>query len=180
MADSTQHLPHQHPPRERPAHRAQLRARLWVVVIVMMILPGVISLLYLKTAPHKPIDSLAVLPFLYPAGDADAAALSSSLTERLTKGLERIPNVTVIPQDTAARYAGKQTDAKTAGHDLGARAIVQGRIERRGEDLSVSAELDDSGDNSVIWSQQYAVKASEIGTRQDELARDIQENIRFH
>src|SRR5262249_27662815 len=115
-----------------------------------------------------------------PEGDADAAALSAGLTERLTKGLAQIPNVTIIPQDAAARYAGKQTDAKTAGHDLGARAIVQGKIERRGEDFSVSAELDDSGDNSVIWSQQYLVKSSEIGTRQDELARDIQENIHFH
>jgi len=161
-------------------HRAQLRTRLWVVVIVMMILPGVISLLYLKTAPHKPIDSLAVLPFLYPAGDADAAALSGGLTERLTKGLAQLPHVTVIPQDAATRYAGKPTDAKTAGHDLGARAIVQGKIERRGEDLNVSTELDDSGDNSVIWSQQYVVKASEVAARQDELARDIQENIRFH
>jgi TolB-like protein len=160
--------------------QSKSRRRLWMAVLVMMFLPGILSVLYLSTAPRKPIDSIAVLPFRYANGDADAAALSSGITGQLTKGLSQLPNLTVIPQDTSMRYAGRQIDAKTAGHELGARAVVKGEIERQGANLIVRAELDDSGDNSVIWSEQYVVKASEIGVRQDELTRDIQENIRFH
>ena len=160
--------------------RLKKKSRLWVAALALMLIPGIVSLLYLRTAPHKPIDSLAVLPFANARGDRDAESLSEFLTEKLTTSLSQLPNLTVISREAAALYKGKDTDARTAGHELGARAIVRGRVERRDDELLVSAELVDSGDNGIIWSQQYGIQPAEIAARQDEIAADIHEHIHFH
>jgi TolB-like protein len=88
--------------------------------------------------------------------------------------------LTVISRESAAPYKGRAVDARTAGHALGARAVVRGRIERRDDELVVTAELVDAGDNGIIWSQQYGIKPAEIAARQSEIAKDIHEHIHFH
>jgi adenylate cyclase len=145
-----------------------------------MIIPGIISLLYLRSAPHKPIDSIAVLPFAAPEADSEAESLGDGITDALIRSLSQLPNLKVAPREASYRYQGVSTDAKSVGRELGVRAIVQGKIERLGDSLTIRAELIDAGDNSAIWSQQYQLKAAAVAALQETIAKDIHEHIRFH
>ena len=152
----------------------------WVAALVMMIIPGIASLLYLRSAPRKPIDSIAVLPFRNASGDAEAESLCTWITEGLVQSLSRLPDLTVIAREQTFEYDGDVGDAMTTGHQLGARAIVRGSVETKDGSTTVRAELVDTGDNSVIWSQQYSLKPAQIPALRDDITNDIHEHIRFH
>ena len=53
------------------------------------------------------------------------------------------------------RYKGKDVDPRTAGRELGVRAVLTGRITQRGDKLSVRAELVEVDDNTHLWGEQY-------------------------
>ena len=159
-----------------PAHR---KSWLWVVVLAMMILPGIVSLLYLRSAPHKPIDSLAVLPFTYSSDDSEAGQLSERITGHLIWRLSQLPSLKVAPLETILPYKGETKSPQTVGHELGVRAIVQGRIERQDDNFYITAELFDSGDNGVLWSRRYQLTGDEdVAAFQEEIARHLADYAR--
>src|SRR5258708_37201823 len=95
---------------------------------------------YWRNRAGQPLDSLAVLPFVNVGGSADADYLSDGITDSLIDSLSQLPNLKVMSRSAVFRYKGKETDVKTAGRELGVRAVLTGRITQRGDSLSVSAE----------------------------------------
>jgi len=122
---------------------------------------------------------LAVLPFANGSADPNADYLSDGITESLINTLSQLPQLKVMSRDSAFRYKGKNTDAATAGRELGVRAILKGRVTLRGDSLAVSAELIDAADNSHIWGQQFNHKSLDIFTLQDKIARAITRALRL-
>ena len=68
------------------------------------------------------------------------------------------------------RYKGKEADARTAGRELGVRAVLTGRVVQRGDNLSVSAELVNVDDNSALWGEQYKRKLMDALAVQNDIA----------
>jgi TolB-like protein len=154
-----------------PKHRKSWQ---WLAVLAMMIVPGIVSLLYLRSAPRKPIDSLAVLPFTYPADDSEAASLSEQITLYLNLGLPQILGLRVAPRETIPQDPGDTRTAQEIGHQLGVRAIVRGRIERRTHGILISVELLDSGDSGLLWSRQYNLSGEDdVAAFEQEITQDL-------
>jgi TolB-like protein len=65
------------------------------------------------------------------------------------------------------------------GRDLGVRAVLKGRLWRRGESLAVSAELVDTRDGAILWRDQYSRKIAELAEMEPDLARDITRQLRL-
>ena len=160
---------------------ARRRSWLWVAVLAMMIVPGIISLLYLRSAPRKPLDSLAVLPFAYSPDEPPLASLSSQITEGLIHLLQRNARLTVVPFESVVSYSADSRSAQEVGHELGVRAIVRGRVERRNEGILIGADLIDAGDNAVLWSRQFEISGDdEVAVLQAELATHLDSFLRSH
>ncbi|MBI4479569.1 MAG: hypothetical protein HY651_06065 [Acidobacteria bacterium] len=151
----------------------------WVAALAMMIIPGIVSLLYLRSAPHKPIDSLAVLPFASAGDDPDAERLSESISDDLINRLSQLPNLTVASREAVMGYKRQESDARVIGRGLGVRAVVQGSIQKRADVFYLSAKLLDAGSGELIWSQQYKLRASDVAAFQNELVKDITDHIRI-
>ena len=164
-------------PLEPPARRRYLAA---AAVVLAVLLAGA-GAYYWFAGRGAPIDSVAVLPFVNadPNPNPDADFLSDGITESLINSLSRLPNLKVMSRDSAFQYKGKEITAQVAGRELGVRAIFKGRVTRRGDDLTISAELIDARDNSHIWGQQYVRKAADIFALQAEIAKDITEQLRI-
>jgi TolB-like protein len=159
---------------------AQSRSWLWVVVMAMMILPGVASFLYLRSAPHKPIDTMAVLPFSYSKGDALSGQMSERITTDLYQQLSQLSDLKVASLESTSVYRDDSRSAQTIGHELRVRAIVRGAVEKREDGLRVTAELLDAGTNDLIWSGQYQLRTDDPGSVPVTIAKDITDHIRFH
>jgi serine/threonine-protein kinase len=135
--------------------------------------------LHLVPGGGKAIDSIAVLPFANASGEPNAEYLSDAITESLIDSLSQLPRVTIMSRNSVFRYKGREIDAQAAGRDLKVRAVLTGRVVQRGDNLSVSTELVNVRDNSHIWGGQYEGKLADILMVQEEVSREIAENLRL-
>jgi len=125
------------------------------------------------------INSLAVLPFANVGGNPDTDYLSDGIAESLIDSLSELPSLKVTSWSGVARYKGKDVDPRTVGRELNVRAVLAGRIIRRGDKLSISAELVEVDDNSHLWGEQYNRTMADALPVQQEIAHQIAGKLRL-
>ncbi len=125
------------------------------------------------------INSLAVLPFVSAGGAPDAEYLSAGISESLITGLSRVPRLKVKSRDTVFRYKGQDKDVQVVGRELGVRAVLKGRLVQRGDSLSISAELVDTSDGTLLWRDQYDRKVAGILAIEQEISKEICQQLRL-
>lgn len=129
--------------------------------------------------PRKAIDAIAVLPFVNVGGDPDAEFLSDGIAESLINRLAQLPRLRVIARTSAFQFKGDGIDAARCASELGVQALVTGRVLRRNEQLSISAELTDIRTKTHVWGEKYNRAFSDIFTIEDDIAFQIAERVRL-
>jgi eukaryotic-like serine/threonine-protein kinase len=129
--------------------------------------------------PDRPLHSLAVLPFANASSDPQMEYLSDGLTENIIFSLSRLPQLRVISQSAVFRYKGRSDEAQHAGQAFGVEAVLTGKVLQRGETLLISAELVDVENGWQRWGAQYRRKAADIFAIEEEIAKEISENLRL-
>jgi len=132
-------------------------------------------------ANHDPgiFDSIAVLPLVNETADPETEYLSDGISESIINLLSRFPNLRVIPRTSAFRYKGREADLKAIGRDLKVRAVLTGKLIQRGDRLVVQTELVDVANDAQLWGGHFNRKVEDIFEVQEELARQISENLRL-
>jgi len=125
------------------------------------------------------VDSLAVLPLVNATGDPETEYLSDGISESVINLLSQLPNLRVIPRTSAFRYKGREADLKTVGGDLKVRTVLTGKMIQRGDRLVVQTELVDVAKDAQLWGGHFNRKLDDIFDVQEELARQISENLRL-
>lgn len=151
------------------------------LIAIAAVIAGAIAVsayFFLSRKSHTAIESVAVLPFVNTSGDPNMEYLSDGLTESLIFNLSQLPNLRVIPRSSVFRYKGKEADPQTVSRELGVRAVLEGRVVQRGDDLSISVELIDTLENKVLWGQHYNRKLTDTLAMQQEISREISERLR--
>ena len=132
-----------------------------------------------RARSRKPIDSLAILPLINESGDPDTEYFSDGITESMINNLSQIPKLRVMARSTVFRYKGREIDPLRIGQELGVRALLTSRLVQRGETLIVKTELVDTEDGSHLWGDQYNRELSDIFNIEDEISKEISENLRL-
>jgi adenylate cyclase len=89
-------------------------------------------------------SSLAVLPFANLAGDEATGRLAEGLTEDIVTDLSRHRTMDVIAHNSTEVYKGKAVDVRQVGRDLNARYVLEGSVQREGDQIRVTAQLIDA------------------------------------
>ncbi len=132
-----------------------------------------------RSRSRKTIDSLAILPLANSSDDPDTEYLADGITESIINNLSQLPKLRVMARSTVFRYKGKEIDPKEAGHDLGVRAVLAGRMFQRGDTLIIKVELVDTSDGSHLWGEQYNRKLADIFNIEEEISSVISEKLRL-
>jgi len=144
---------------------------------------GIISLVYFtgrgKAGEPLPIQSIAVLPFVDESSDPDAEYLNDKIAESLINSLSKLPQLRVVPRSVVASYKGREIDPRKVGQELNVRAVVTGRMRRHGDIISIQADLIDLDNVAQLWGQHYDHKLADVLLVQDDISRDIFENLRL-
>jgi serine/threonine protein kinase/tetratricopeptide (TPR) repeat protein len=138
---------------------------------------------------RKAIDSLAILPFINASRDADADYLSDGITESIISNLSQLPRLRVMARSTVFRFKQRTTRGDTASQqmldpravatELGVRAVLVGRVLCRNDRLIIEAELVDGFDGSRLWGEHYNREISDIFALEEEISREISDNLRL-
>lgn len=125
------------------------------------------------------VDSLAILPLENASGDPDAEYLSDGIAETLINTLAQLRKIRVVPRTMAFRYRGPSVDPLIVGKELAVRAVLAGRLQKRGDDLIVSLELIDVAHQAQLWGGRYNRKMTDLLALQEELSDEISEKLRL-
>src|SRR5205814_7218392 len=108
------------------------------------------------------IGSLAVLPLINASEDPNLDYLSDGITESIINNLSQVPRLRVFARSTMFRYKSQAVDPQRVGRELGARAVLMGRILQRGDRLVVGIELVNASDETQIWGEHYNRKLADV------------------
>ena len=125
------------------------------------------------------VHSVAVLPFANQSANPDMEYLSDGITDGVINSLAQLPQLRVMAHTTVFRYKEKQDDLQKAGRELQVGAVLVGRVQQRGDSLSVQAELVDVSTGAQLWGEQFQRSLSDVAMLQAEIARDISDKLRL-
>ncbi|HYP25868.1 MAG TPA: serine/threonine-protein kinase, partial [Blastocatellia bacterium] len=125
------------------------RLRFYMASTGLLLLAGLV-LLALNTGHSagvkQPIDSLAVLPLALEEGDTDMQYLSDGITESIISNLSQLSRLKVMSRSSVFQFKGRDISPSDAGRALKVRAVLLGRVARRGRAVVISLELVDTED----------------------------------
>jgi serine/threonine-protein kinase len=163
------------PPAPKPASRLRLPV-LGTIAAGILIILGIAG--YFMYRPSATIRSIAVLPFLSVPADSASEYLGDGFGESLINSLSKLPGMKLMSNSAVYRFKGGQADPQKAGKDLGVDAVLTGRLTRRGDELTISVELINVGDNSHIWGNQYQRRVSDILSVQSEISQEVSDQLK--
>jgi adenylate cyclase len=117
--------------------------------------------------------SIVVLPFANLSNDPDQQYFADSITEDLTTDLSGIPDMFVISRNTAFTYRNKPIDTKQIGRELGVRYVLEGSVQRSGNQVRVTAQLIDTGTDGHLWAERFDRGTGDLFALQNEITSRI-------
>ncbi len=120
-----------------------------------------------------PEASVAILPFDNVSGEVSDEYLAEGFGDELRDQLSRVPSLKVISRSSSHAAENQSLPATRVAERLDVAALVEGTVRRDGKRLSVSAQLVDGRDGSVLWSSDYDRSTDDLLTVQAEIARAI-------
>jgi serine/threonine protein kinase/Tfp pilus assembly protein PilF len=124
------------------------------------------------------IHSVAVLPFVNVSADPNIEYLADGVTDGIIGSLSRIPDLRVMARSTVFSYKGHEVTAQKVGKDLNVDAVLLGRIEQRGDTLTIRADLVSVKDGSELWGGQYSRKLADLLNIEEAISKEIYDNLR--
>jgi adenylate cyclase len=117
--------------------------------------------------------SIVVLPFANLSTDPDQQYFADGMTDDLTTDLSRITDMFVIARNTAFTYRNKPADAKQIGRELGVRFVLEGSVQRSGNQIRINAQLIDAETNSHLWAERFDRDMGDLFALQNEITTRI-------
>src|SRR5215471_12006747 len=117
---------------------------------------GLVSAGSVATQPFSaPRLSIVVLPFANLSNDPEQEYFADGITDDLTTDVARIQGSLVIARNTAFTYKGKPVDAKRIGRELGVRYVLEGSVQRSGNQVRINAQLIDAETGAHLWAERF-------------------------
>ena len=125
------------------------------------------------TSGELPAKSIAVLPFVNMSGEAANNDFSDGITEEILNALSQISDLKVAARTSAFQFKGKNIDLRQVGETLGVAYVLEGSVQRAGDDVRITAQLIDAHSGYHSWSEKYDRKLTSIFAIEDEISKAI-------
>ena len=125
------------------------------------------------------IRSIAVLPLENLSNDPAQEYFSEGITDALTTDLAQIGSLRVISRTSAVHFKGSKETLPQIGRDLNVDAVVEGTVSRAENRVRITAQLIEASTDRHLWARSYERDLHDVLALQDQVARDIAEEIRI-
>ena len=118
-------------------------------------------------------QSVAVLPFVNMSNDPDNAYFSDGLTESLLNDLANMPELKVAARTSSFAFKDKNIDIREIAATLKVAHVLEGSVQRAGNEVRVTAQLIRAEDGFHVWSESYDRELDDIFAIQDDIAGQV-------
>jgi len=119
------------------------------------------------------VPFIGVLPFTHKAGDDELEVLAEDLTEDTTRELARDSFFKVIAASTMALWRGARIDHRQVAQELGTSYLVEGKLQRLGDNLRVTVHAIDAATGGMLRSARFVRSLAGIAQSPEELPAAI-------
>ena len=123
------------------------------------------------------IKTIAVLPFANISSDPNQEYISDGLSEELISVLEKNPKLRVTARTSSFYFKGKNVDLKTIASKLDVKNILEGSVQKAGDNLRISADLINVETDATLWSNTYNGTMNNIFALQDSISGNVAEAL---
>ncbi|HEX7368851.1 MAG TPA: hypothetical protein VF284_01040 [Rhodanobacteraceae bacterium] len=120
-----------------------------------------------------PAKSIAVLPLGNESGEKDQQYFSDGLSEDLITALSQFSGLKVINRDSSFRFRHSKDSVQEIGEKLGVAHLLEGSVQKLGDEVRISAELVNCKDGSTLWSQHYDRPYKDLFALQDDISKSV-------
>ena len=125
------------------------------------------------------VRSLAVLPFKpIGVGDEDEF-LGLGMADALITKLSSIREINTRPTSAVRKYSAKDQDPVAAGRELGVEAVIDGSVQRVGEQVRVTVQLVSVRDRAPVWAETFDEPYTNIFAVQDRISEQVAQALRL-
>jgi adenylate cyclase len=121
--------------------------------------------------PDKP--SIAVLPFTNMSGDPQQDYFADGMTDDLITDLSKISGLFVIARNSTFIYKNKPVKIAQIAEELGVRYVMEGSVQRAGNEIRINAQLIDSTSGGHVWAGRYDGTLDDVFSMRDQIIRKI-------
>jgi TolB-like protein/Tfp pilus assembly protein PilF len=121
--------------------------------------------------------AIAVLPFANMSAEKEDEYFSDGLSEEIINALTKVPGMRVIARTSAFRFRGEQ-DRRKIAEALKVSTVLEGSVRKARNQLRITAQLIDVGDDSYIWSERYDREMTDVFAIQDEISAAIVDKLK--
>jgi len=125
-----------------------------------------------------PAKSVAVLPFTNESGKQDEQYFSDGLSDDLITALSQFAGLKVISRNSAFQFRDSHDSSAKIGTLLGVAHILEGSVQRAGDEVRITATLVNAGDGSIVWSQRYDQPYKDLFALQDAITQSVAEALK--
>jgi adenylate cyclase len=121
--------------------------------------------------PDKP--SVAVLPFANMSNDPKQDYFADGITDDLITDLSKASSLFVIARNSTAKYKGQSVSVEEVSKALGVRYLLEGTVQRAGEQVRINARLIDAVSGGDVWADRFDGSLGDVFSLQDRVTHSI-------
>jgi TolB-like protein/AraC-like DNA-binding protein len=163
-----------------PGGRSTKKRNLLITgLVTVVVLAASVTIYLMSQSPEKPVleKSIAVLPFKNESSDSANVYLINGLMESTLSNLQKIKELKVISRTSAEKYRNSSRSIPEMAKELNVNYFVEGSGQKIGEQILLNIQLIDGTTDKHLWAKQYRREAKDIFELQQEIARNITEEI---
>jgi TolB-like protein/Flp pilus assembly protein TadD len=123
--------------------------------------------------------SIAVLPFANFSDVTNMGHFGDGLAEEILNLLAKLDELSVAARTSSFYFKDKNLDISTIAQHLGVRYVLEGSVRHSGAQIRVTTQLIDASNGFHLWSETYDRDSSNIFKLQDEIAREVVNNLQL-
>jgi len=140
--------------------------------------PGITTRDASAHAIEIPAKSVAVLPLNNESGEKDQQYFSDGLSEDLINALSQFAGLKVISRNSSFQFRDSKQPSAAIGRALGVAHLLEGSVQKLGNEVRISAELVNAADGSTLWSQHYDRPYKDLFTLQDDITSAVADALK--
>ena len=155
---------------------------LLIVALAISVTLNVTGMRDVQVEPMAVVDrlSIAVLPFTSRSTDPENQLFADGIHDDLLTRLANIAALKVISRTSVMEYRDTNKNVRVIAGELGVGTVVEGAVQRVGDNVRINAQLIDASTDEHIWAKTYdrQLSALNLFAIQSEISEEITRALR--
>lgn len=165
-------------PQPLPRKRNNRQIILTGLAALATVLVAVLAFYYYKSPTSQPLErSIVVLPFKNESNDSTNIYLINGLMESTLNNLQKIKDLRVLSRTSSEKYRSTTKSIPEMAAELDVVYFVEGSGQKIGDQILLTIQLIEGPTDRHVWAKQYRREAKDIFSLQQEIAKNIAEEI---